>query len=192
MTFIETIPEAEAPDAVRELYDADRHRLGHVANYTRAFSQRPDVYKAWQQLNGAVRASMDLRRYELVTVAAAVRLKSSYCALAHGAILAERLDEAPLARALADTDATLDPLDAALVAFARKVVDDASRITQADVDELRAHGLSDAEVTDVVLAVAIRCFFSKTLDALGAHADPVYRDLEPALRDALEVGRPIG
>jgi hypothetical protein len=33
---------------------------------------------------------MDLRRYELATVAAAKRLRSSYYALAHGSVLAEQ------------------------------------------------------------------------------------------------------
>jgi hypothetical protein len=32
---------------------------------------------------------MDLRRYELATLAAARRLRSSYCCLAHGRVLAE-------------------------------------------------------------------------------------------------------
>jgi hypothetical protein len=44
---------------------------------------------------------------------------------------------------------------------------------------------------DVILAAAARCFFSKALDALGTRPDPDYLDLEPALRQALVVGRPI-
>ena len=43
----------------------------------------------------------------------------------------------------------------------------------------------------VAAAAAARCFFSKTLDALGAQADPVFAELDPELRDALTVGRPI-
>jgi hypothetical protein len=41
------------------------------------------------------------------------------------------------------------------------------------------------------VAAAARCFFSKTLDALGVQADPVLAELEPELRDALTAGRPI-
>ncbi len=52
-------------------------------------------------------------------------------------------------------------------------------------------GLSAAEVVDVVLAATARCFFSKTLDALGAEPDAAYRELDPALREALTVGRPV-
>jgi alkylhydroperoxidase/carboxymuconolactone decarboxylase family protein YurZ len=44
----------------------------------------------WRQLNGAIMANMDLRRYELATVAAASRLRSSYCTLAHGSILLDK------------------------------------------------------------------------------------------------------
>jgi hypothetical protein len=38
----------------------------------------------------------------------------------------------------------------------------------------------------------MRAFFSKVLDGVGALADARFAsDLEPALRDALTVGRPI-
>jgi hypothetical protein len=42
-----------------------------------------------------------------------------------------------------------------------------------------------------VLAAAARSFFSKTLDALGVEPDASYAELDPALRDALTVGRPL-
>ena len=87
MTFIETVPEAEATGAVAEIYEADRNAFGFLPNFTQAFSLRPEVYAAWRQLNGAIKATMDLRRYELATVAAARRLRSSYCTLAHGTVL---------------------------------------------------------------------------------------------------------
>jgi hypothetical protein len=75
--------------------------------------------------------------------------------------------------------------------LADKVAADATSITSADVDQLRQLGLSDAEIVDVVLAAAARCFFSKALDALGVQPDAVYAELEPGLREALTVGRPI-
>jgi alkylhydroperoxidase family enzyme len=77
------------------------------------------------------------------------------------------------------------------MAFAEKVVADATSITQADVDELRAHGLSDDEVFDVALAAAARSFFSKTLDALGVQPDAAYSELDPSFVESLTVGRPI-
>lgn len=160
-------------------------------NYERAFEQRPEVYAAWQQLNGAIKAGMDLRRYELATLAAARRLRSSYCCLAHGSVLLERFGEPVREIALDHRDAGLDAVDVAVMDLAEKVVDDASSIREADLQPLRDLGLGDTEIMDVVLAAAARCFFSKTLDALGVRPDASYRELEPDLREALVVGRPI-
>jgi hypothetical protein len=42
-----------------------------------------------------------------------------------------------------------------------------------------------------VLAAAARCFFSKVLDGVRAEPDAKYRALDPELRDALTVGRPV-
>jgi alkylhydroperoxidase/carboxymuconolactone decarboxylase family protein YurZ len=78
MAFIHTIPEDEATGKLRELYDADLKNLGHVANYTKAMSLRPAVIEAWRNLSAAIRANLDLRRYELVTIAAASALRCKY------------------------------------------------------------------------------------------------------------------
>jgi alkylhydroperoxidase family enzyme len=161
---------------------------GDEPNMQRAFTARPDVFRAWQQLNGAIKESADFRRYELATLAAARRLRSSYCCLAHGKVLAEQFYGYDAVPKLPDG---LDDTDRAAMAFAEKVVVDATGITQADVDELRAHGLSDEEIFDIVLAAAARCFFSKTLDALGVQPDASYSELPPAFTEPSTVGRPI-
>jgi uncharacterized peroxidase-related enzyme len=192
MAFIELLTEEQAGEAA-DLLAGDRAQRGYLPNYSRAFAHRPAVYRAWKALLGAVTENMDDRRYELATLAAARRLRSSYCSLAHGKVLAERFLAEQDVEALAQarpTDA-LDDLDRAVVELADKVAGDATSVTQADVDRLRAHGLGDAEIADVVLAAAIRCFYSKTLDALGVEPDAAFHGLSPSLRDALTVGRPI-
>ena len=75
--------------------------------------------------------------------------------------------------------------------LADRVADDATSIAESDLQRLRDLGLTDAEIMDVVLAAAVRCFFSKTLDALGVLPDAFYGELEPELREVLVVGRPI-
>lgn len=78
-----------------------------------------------------------------------------------------------------------------MVDLAERVVDDAIAISDADRRRLRDLGLSDEEIMDVILAATARCFFSKTLDALGVRPDSSYSGLEPGLREVLVVGRPI-
>jgi len=193
MTFIQTVPPDEASGLPAEHYEADRATFGDVANMTRAFSLQPEVYEAWKQLNGAVKAGMDLRRYELATLAAARRLRSSYCMLAHGQILADQFLDADTVRALASDErpAGIDAADRAVMALAEKIAGDATAVTQADIDGLRDHGLADSEILGVILAASARCFFSKVLDATGALPDRRFAALDAGLRDALTVGRPI-
>ena len=193
MTFIETIPDEQASGVLAKLYERERADDGYVWNNTRAFSHRPDVLAGWNGSSATIRANMDLRRYELATLAAARRLRSSYCMLAHGSVmLAKGFAEPDELRAIA-TDhraAGLDPVDVAVMDLADKVVADATSVTEADIDGLRATGLSDPEIFDVVLAAAARCFMSKVIDAVGALPDHEYEErLEPELREALD-GRP--
>jgi alkylhydroperoxidase family enzyme len=162
-----------------------------VKNLERAFAERPEVFAAWQQLNGAIKAGMDLRRYELATLAAARRLRSSYCCLAHGTVLLEQFGEPVREIALDHRNAGLDTVDVAIMDFAERVVDDATSIDEADRQKLRDLGLSEADILDVTLAATARCFFSKTLDTVGALPDAEYSELGAELTDVLVVGRPI-
>jgi alkylhydroperoxidase family enzyme len=160
-------------------------------NYERAFETRPDVYATWGELLGAIKAKMDLRRYELATLAAARRLRSSYCSLAHGKVLIKQFGEPVLEIATDQSSAGLDEVDLAVMDLAERVVDDATGIDAADLQRLRDLGLSDEEITDVILTAAVRSLGTKTLDALGVQPDASYRELEPELREVLVVGRPI-
>src|SRR5207247_2925950 len=135
-----------------------------TTNYERAFAERPEVYAAWQQLNGAIKTGMDLRRYELATLAAARRLRSSYCCLAHGTVLRERFGEPVRQIALDHRAAGLDEIDVAVMDLAERVVDDATAIGDADLRRLRDLGLSATENMAGVLAADARCFFSVQLD----------------------------
>lgn len=193
MTFIETVPEDGAPIQVAEQYAAARAAYGYLPNMVQAFSHRPAAFAAWQQLNGSIKADADLRRYELATIAAARRLRSSYCMLAHGAVLVDEYVEPEALREIAVDHRTagLDEVDVAVMDLAEKVVDDATKVTEADFARLRGLGLADREIFDVILAAAARCFFSKVLDALGAEPDRELAALDPGLREALVVGRPI-
>jgi alkylhydroperoxidase family enzyme len=113
--------------------------------------------------------------------------------LAHGSVLMEKyLDPEALRAVVADHRAAdLSDADIAVMEFAEKIVDDASSVEQTDIDRLHSAGLSDEEILDVALAATARCFFSKTLDALGAQPDAKFAELDPEIRDALTIGRAI-
>jgi uncharacterized peroxidase-related enzyme len=190
MAFIDTITDADADEQTAEMYRSDRERMGYVPNYTRVFGARPDVYAAWRSLGDAIGSGMDTRRYELVTLAAARQLRSTYCALAHGSVLREQFfDKDQLVDIAAHPEHnSLGARDRAIMAYAATVAADAGDVDQHRVDDL----LSDREILDITLATAARCFFSTVLDALGVEADATYREtIEPELQEVLVVGRPI-
>lgn len=193
MAFIDPIAEDDATGTIADLYAKDRAQDGYVANMTRAFSHGPEVLEAWGALIGSIRARMDRRRYELATVAAAQELRSSYCLLGHGSILASTFyDDERVVRIVSDrASAGLDETDVAVMDLAATVAADATSVAQEDVDRLRRLGLGDAEIFDVVAAAAARAFFTKVVDALGFQPDAAYAELSPELREALVVGRPI-
>ena len=193
MAFIRTISPAEAEGPVREMYQQAQGGLGYVPNWAQAFSLRPGVRDGWIALLKSIRASLPERTYELATLAAARALRSSYCSLAHGRVLADKVFDAPTVTAIARDarESPLEPRERAMMAFAEKVAVQADRITAADVEGLRAHGYRDEEIFDVAATAAARCVFSKLLDALGIQADASFNELDPALRQALTVGRPV-
>lgn len=70
--------------------------------------------------------------------------------------------------------------------FAEAIAADPAASTAADLDGLRAHGLSDVDIFHVVAAVAARRFFTAVLAAVHAVPDDAYDALDPALREALD------
>lgn len=111
--------------------------------------------------------------------------------LAHGALLRKNffsVDE--LAAIVKDyRHAGLPDEEVAVMSFAQKVTLQAGQVSEQDMQELRGFGLSDREILDIVLAVAARNFFSKTLDALDAYPDEAYKKFEPELLVLLAPGR---
>jgi uncharacterized peroxidase-related enzyme len=193
MAFIHTIPFDEAMGPLKEMYDAELTNSGIVDNAAQSFSLRPAVYTAWQNLLSHIRSNMDLRRYELVTIAAASRLRCSYCTLAHGEVLRSRFFSAEQVEAIVQDyrHAGLEPAEVAMMAYAEKIVLNAYKVTPEEIDGLRAHGFSDTDILDIALTAAARSFISKAIDAVGTEPDEKYMDVQPELRQTLAVGRPF-
>ena len=112
----------------------------------------------------------------------------------HGAALRKSLFSAEQVAAIVVDfrNAGLEPAEVAMLAFVEKVIRHPHDTSPEDMDELRSHGFSDAEILDITLAAAARSFFARVLDAVGAEPDSVYLELEGGLRQALAVGRPFG
>jgi uncharacterized peroxidase-related enzyme len=192
MAFIETISASWVTGEAFAMYDRQQKHYGYVPDYAKVFSHRPEVLRRWAELLAAIKRPMSKRRFELATFAAAHELRSTLCTLAHGKALLEFFSaDDVIALARGEIPPSVTPAEAALLRFARLVARDASSVAADDVAELKAHGFSDAEVFDVVATAAGRAFFTKVIESLGVATDAPFRAMDPELRAALTVGRPI-
>lgn len=191
--FITPVPESDADGVIGEIYATEKERWGFLPEFVTSFSHHPEAYQAWLGLATALYSGMDRRRCELATLAATRVLGSTSCAVAHGKMLRDNFyaSDEVLKIAKNHRDAGLDEVDVAIMDFAEKVASEPSTVTDDDVAVLRAHGLSDREIFDVALAVAVRAFFATLIESLGVRAErPLARSLDPELLKALTYGRP--
>lgn len=192
MPFIKTTAPEDADDAIAAMYLRQQAAWGYVPNYAKVFCHRPEVMARWGQLLAEIKRPMDKRRFELVTFVAALELRNTACALAHGKVLREYFSDAEIVSIAAGKfDDTLTEAEQAMVRFARQVAKDASRVTAGQVQTLKEIGYTDADIFDIAATAAGRAFFTKVLDALGVEPDSPFLALDDELRRPLTVGRPI-
>ena len=89
-------------------------------------------------------------------------------------------------------DHILTEPERAMMDYAAAIATDASRITAGQVDALKQHGFTDAEIFDIAAIAAARAFLTKLMDALGAEPDSHWLETEEAFRNAMTRGRSIG
>jgi uncharacterized peroxidase-related enzyme len=182
---VHPIPPEKATGEVKAHYDAAIADQGYVPNQELLFGLNPAAKAAWRQLVRAISPRMDDRRYELVTLAVANYLRCNYCVSVHSSVVMEEgIFDRHQVEALARDYRTcefLRPAETAIMAFAEQVAADANRVTPEQVEDLRAHGLSEEEIFDVTLAAAARTFYSKVLNAMGAEPDDAYADTNDLL-----------
>jgi uncharacterized peroxidase-related enzyme len=193
--FLQTIEEDEATGRVAEIYEKQKAQLGFVMEAAKCFTARPDLLPIYTDFSDRIRAgfSLGVREWRLITLIAAKQIPSTYCSHVYGKQLIDDLGskEAVLAVQSDFRKAGLPDKDVAMLSYAEKVAQDASGISQADIDALRAAGFSDRQISDIALCAAFRCFVSRFFDAVGAGTEPAFIDGDESFRSAMTVGRAL-
>ncbi|UWF78097.1 MULTISPECIES: carboxymuconolactone decarboxylase family protein [Microbacterium] len=180
-------PVETATGDVARMYAEDREADGVVYGHTRAMAVNPEAYSAFEALIRAVVPSIGVRVYEAATLGAARAIGSSHCLLAHArkSLRAGVADEAGLRGFAEGDDSAFTPAEQAVIRYAARLSGDPATMTDADTEELRAHGFDDRQIVDITLAAAARNYFSRALLALTVPTDDV-PGLDPALASALQ------
>jgi hypothetical protein len=159
MTVIAWTPKSEVDSAIET--SGDRSVWDYVPRVTKTFLLQPEGYRAWKAARDeTVPKAADRRWNRLATIAAAAAVRALRRTPANRGRLSsvERWTLEP-------DSVSLDPTDLAVVLFAAKVAAHTDRITENDVESLRAHGLADEQIFDIALAAAASCFFADAADS---------------------------
>ena len=161
----------------------------------KCFTARPDLLPIYTDFSDRIRAgfSLGVREWRLITLIAAKQIPSTYCSHVYGKQLIDDLGskEAVVAVQSDFRKAGLPDKDVAMLSYAEKVAQDASGVSQTDIDALRAAGFSDRQICDIALCAAFRCFVSRFFDAVGAGTEPAFIDSDESFRSAMTVGRAL-
>ncbi len=174
MAYIRVIPEVEAVGELAELYRRYGNADGTVDNVLKVHSLNAESLAAHCALYvQAMHRPSPLTRAEREVAGVVVsRINGcAYCREHHAAGLARLLpaERRSAARALADGDeSALDARERAVAVYAAKLTREPDAVGQADVDALRAAGLSDREVVDLAQVVAYFAYANRIVLGLGA------------------------
>lgn len=155
------MPENELPDDIKAIYEQNRAKVGFVPNVFRAYSRRPEHFRAFMQYHDVLmRAPGGLSRAEreAIVVAVSSENRCQYCMTAHGAALRVVGKDAVLAEQIANNWRTADltPRLRQILSFASRVNEPAFAATDEEIEAMRAAGFSDDDIWDIA---AIAAFF---------------------------------
>lgn len=193
--YLQTIAEEDATGRVAEAYEKEKAQVGFVPEATKCFTTRPDLLPLFEDFFVGIRSGFSLgaREWMLITFIAAKHVPSTYCSHVYSQRLVKELGSRDEVLAIQRDyrNAGLPPKDVEMLAYAEKVTRDAARITQQDIDRLRAAGFTDRQIGDIALCASFRCFVSRFADATGASPEAPFLDTDPEFRQAMTVGKPI-
>lgn len=158
MSRLPLIDPASASGAAKPLLDAVGQKLGLVPNMTRAMANSPAVLEAYLQFSGSLEgASLNARTRELVALAVGEVNGCGYCVSAHTAIGGTLgLDGATLVAARrAKSD---DPRTEAVLRLARALVLQRGLVSDAELREVRAAGVTDGQIAEIVATTVLNVF----------------------------------
>jgi uncharacterized peroxidase-related enzyme len=172
MPRIEPIAVDAATGKGKELLDELASRGGEPGPMVRAMANAPALLRGYLDLNRALkRTHLDRRIVERINLAVHEWLGCEYCLVAHTRA-ARQLglsdSDIELARQGTATDATV----AAMVAFAQQVLVAPKEVTDAQLDELRALGYSDEQITEVVGLVSLQLLTGALNLVAGIEPEP--------------------
>jgi len=179
MSWIEEIDVGEADENLAGIYAELIKQRGKVSNILKVHSLNPEALRdhlnMYMTLMFGASGLSRLEREAIAVVVSATN-ECAYCVNHHAAALRRYVDDEEILDLLTTADGleTLEPRLSNIVRFAEKLTSAPAAMTESDLGELRAVGLSDKDILDLSLITAYFNFVSRI--ALGLGVDSTGED----------------
>lgn len=170
----------DLPEDLRVSIDDVAERTGFVPNVFRALIHRPDELRAFIMLHDALMAresdALSKADREMIVVATSAANDCLYCVVAHGAILRIRRRDPLIADQVAvnPQKAPLTDKERAMVAFAMKVAVDSANVAAEDLQRLRSHGFSEADIWDIGAIASLFAYSNRMANFASIMPNPEF------------------
>lgn len=171
MPHIVPLNLAEADSDTARTLTAVKSKLGMVPNLFTTLARAPVAFNGYLQLSEILSGGrLTAGQREIVALAVGQENGCQYCVSAHtvlgkgAGLSAEEMQKARAGTASA-------PLDAAIAAFARRVVAHRGRLSPGDLQAARRAGLDDGLVLEVIANVALNVLTNYTNHVAGTDVD---------------------
>jgi uncharacterized peroxidase-related enzyme len=158
MSRLQVIDPSTASGKAKDLLDAVKSKLGFVHNMAKVMANSPEVLEAYLGFNGALSAGLlNPKVREQIALLTAQHNHCNYCLSAHTAIgKMVGLNQEQIVASRHGQGGS-EKATAALT-FANRVLETKGQINESDIQSVRAAGLSDGEIAEIIAHVALNVF----------------------------------
>jgi uncharacterized peroxidase-related enzyme len=177
ISWLDLPPPAPPTPEVGEIFAATRAKLGYVRNQQLVLAGKPAILAALGALGDAVvrdpASQLTPRERELIALVVSSENRCDACVFAHAAALrAQEISAEWVALVTVNfRRADLSAREFALAEYALKVTRAAAEITPADLDALRAAGLSEEGILEAATVASYFNLTNRFNSALGIRAN---------------------
>jgi uncharacterized peroxidase-related enzyme len=182
MPHLQLVSDQEAHEEVARVYADIKETLGipFVPNFFRTMANSPTAIRmTWEAYRSVSwRGAVPTVLKEMIFVAIAAERKCHYCEIVHLALCKVLgCDEHTRRSLVQNPDALVPRRNADVVKFAVKAALKPADISAADYRRLRQHGLSDAEVVEILAMAAFALYATTLADTFQLSIDPEFEQI---------------
>ncbi|HET9770470.1 MAG TPA: peroxidase-related enzyme [Acidimicrobiia bacterium] len=182
ISWFPVLTDDELDEPERKLFAKASQVIGFVPNVFRTYAWRPERFRAWFAHFKTVMEGtpgLSAREREMISVVVSMANGCLYCLVAHGAALREQSDDKVEADRITFDyrRADLTTRERAILDYAVKVTTNPGDCEESDIEALRAEGLSDEDIWDVIEVAAMYNFTNRLAMASGMMPNREYHGL---------------